>query len=381
MRKTTFRGVICLIIVLILTAGIVLACGIGSSWFTNKDFKTWFNGWGQNKPIEGDIPGNDDNTDNTTDGSGNAVISDGESYGVTLLSAKLPRSAYEANGIDPQADTAFTLTATVEPANADNKKVTYSISWKNPSSTWAEGKNISDYLTLSQSADGGLTATLTCKKAFGEQAIVTVTSQAVATVNATITVDYRKKLLGVTGDIFDGNTSTVKVWNTTSAITVPKNYEWSDGTISDYVYEDTSMTVSVSSALKTSLNSVFTDTSDRDSFNSKPVYYDSMNWGFYNNGIFCCETDAGMGMGNCRVLGVFGCCAEMVDYGEADYNSSKYNKLRTSLLACSTDLVIELYVDVAEGDDYRVSYNVNILDSALKIMPSSIATSTDKIVF
>lgn len=43
MRKKTFYA----FLALILTAVIVIACGVGSSWFTNGDIKTWFNSWGQ----------------------------------------------------------------------------------------------------------------------------------------------------------------------------------------------------------------------------------------------------------------------------------------------------------------------------------------------
>ncbi len=44
MKAKTFL----LLLAALIAAGIVLACAIGSSWFTNGNFKTWFNSWGQN---------------------------------------------------------------------------------------------------------------------------------------------------------------------------------------------------------------------------------------------------------------------------------------------------------------------------------------------
>ena len=43
MRKKHFLGLLSVIIV----GGLVLAAAVGSSWFTNKNFKSWFNHWGQ----------------------------------------------------------------------------------------------------------------------------------------------------------------------------------------------------------------------------------------------------------------------------------------------------------------------------------------------
>ncbi len=156
--------------------------------------------WGKHEvkpPIDGDIGDNDNNNGEIITGADGAVVSEGKGNGIALLSAKLPVEAYEANGISPLADTAFTLTATITPAEAENKQVDYSISWKNSSSTWASGKNISDYLVIAQSTNGGLTATLTCKQAFGEQAIVTVVSRDNPDATATCTVDYRKRVTNI----------------------------------------------------------------------------------------------------------------------------------------------------------------------------------------
>lgn len=90
------------------------------------------------------------------------------------------------------ADAQFTektvkLTATVKPNHATNKVLNWSIVWQNPSSEWASGKNISDYLTI---VNDKLNATLTCKAPFSERAIVIAQASDNETAKATCVIDY-----------------------------------------------------------------------------------------------------------------------------------------------------------------------------------------------
>lgn len=85
----------------------------------------------------------------------------------------------------------YTITATVTPSDATNTGVYWSIEWKNGSSSWANGKSVSDYITLSSSDNS---ATVTLKTAFGEQAIITAASESNPEVTATCTVDYVERL-------------------------------------------------------------------------------------------------------------------------------------------------------------------------------------------
>ncbi len=63
-----------------------------------------------------------------------------------------------------------TITATVMPVDAPDKSVDWSIEWCTP----IEGKDISEYLTLTPESDGALTATITAYKGFeGGSAYVT----------------------------------------------------------------------------------------------------------------------------------------------------------------------------------------------------------------
>ena len=102
--------------------------------------------------------------------------------------------AYNANGTMAVAEDAYTLTATVLPEDAADKTVTYTATWNNADSAWASGKNVNDYVSVTQTTTSSLMATVTCKQAFGEAIIVTVTSNSNPSAKATTTLHYRQKL-------------------------------------------------------------------------------------------------------------------------------------------------------------------------------------------
>lgn len=114
------------------------------------------------------------------------VIEQIEASGI-LLSA--------ANASADESGVTQRFTATITPSDATNQQVNWSVAFKNAGSEWANGKNISDYVTVTPTSDGSLYADVTCKAAFGEQIILTVTSRDNAKAKATATVDYRKKVI------------------------------------------------------------------------------------------------------------------------------------------------------------------------------------------
>ncbi|MBQ9703288.1 MAG: hypothetical protein IJV68_01950 [Clostridia bacterium] len=65
------------------------------------------------------------------------------------------------------------VSATVYPENAQNKKVDWSVEWADTTNT----ENVSNYITVTPSADGSTQATITCHKAFEGEILVTVTTR------------------------------------------------------------------------------------------------------------------------------------------------------------------------------------------------------------
>ena len=119
----------------------------------------------------------DNSTADATVSKDGAVLSETVEDGVSLMSAKIMPTEYAANGVSALADTAYTLTATVEPDYEGEKTFDWTIEFQNPASSWASGKTVTDYVTVTPTSDGANTATVECKQAFAEKIIVTCTSR------------------------------------------------------------------------------------------------------------------------------------------------------------------------------------------------------------
>ncbi len=92
--------------------------------------------------------------------------------------------------------TSVNVVATITPDDAANKAVDWTVAFVNTSSAWANGKTATDYITAEPTTDGALTATVTCKAAFGEQIKITVTSRDNPEASASCTVDYKQQFEG-----------------------------------------------------------------------------------------------------------------------------------------------------------------------------------------
>ena len=174
-QKNTGVKALCsvLIILLIATIGIAIPSKGFTDWSKFKHNKPQVEQ--PDKPGEEQKPGTDD-----------VVIEQIEASGI-LLSAAI--ASADETGVTQR------FTATITPSDATNQQVNWSVAFKNAGSEWANGKNISDYVTVTPTSDGSLYADVTCKAAFGEQIILTVTSRDNAEAKATATVDYRKKVI------------------------------------------------------------------------------------------------------------------------------------------------------------------------------------------
>ena len=214
-----WTGFLAVLLVLVI-AGAAALVGVLSDGFKN---------WDKFKPDE----------EQTQEGG--AIITEGEASGMKLMSMRIAPENYAEYGISPMADTAYQLTATITPENATNKAVDWTIAFVNAESEWATGKTVTDYVTVTPTSDGALTANVECLQAFGEQVRVTVTSRDNTAVKANATVDYTEKLSAVKATFgstvlsngmtksfdLDASGQPAEVWTfdyTTSAHTIADEY-------------------------------------------------------------------------------------------------------------------------------------------------------------
>ncbi len=165
--------------------------------------------------------------------------------GISLLSTTIAAEDYEENGISPQAENAYTVTAKAIPEDATLTNLTWSLAWSNDS-YWANNNNISDYLTISPSAQS---CTVTCiKGGFLTPAVLTATLNSDSSKKATVQIDYLRRPTSLnfytshtgSGDLYKGG---LNIGKSTSFICLPETGV--DGTV-DGTFDITSMTLTFS---------------------------------------------------------------------------------------------------------------------------------------
>lgn len=113
-----------------------------------------------------------------TETESNFTVTPDNNEFMRLTAMPLTAEQYDDYGIMPVAQSAYTITATIRPSNADDKTVDWSVAWKDSNSSWAKGKTVTNYATVTPTSDGALTASVSCLAAFGEQIIVSVVPRA-----------------------------------------------------------------------------------------------------------------------------------------------------------------------------------------------------------
>ena len=176
---------------------LVIAGGVAAVGVFSNGFKDWNKFKKDDTKQEQPMPPSED--------SGGSDITAEASNGIRLMSMKLAPMQYAAYGVAANAESAYTVTATVYPEDAANKLLDWTVSFKNASSTWASGKKVTDYVTVTPSSDGAMTAVVQNIAAFGEQVVVNVTSRDNTSAYATLNVEYLQRTTGYTLTL-DGKT-------------------------------------------------------------------------------------------------------------------------------------------------------------------------------
>lgn len=132
-------------------------------------------------------------TEKSSSSYGDIIVSDTLENGISL---SIYDSFLNTSDLDNELNNSnsFTLVASINPSNASNKLVEWSASFQNAESEWAEGKNVSEYISVEPSSEGALTANVKCLKSFAERIEVTVTSLANSEISATCVLDYARRI-------------------------------------------------------------------------------------------------------------------------------------------------------------------------------------------
>lgn len=125
-----------------------------------------------------------------------------ENSGVRLMSARIASEDYDEYGVSAQAESAYTLTASNDSGDSSLERYVWSFTFEDGTSSWANGKKASDYITVTPSSTSK-TATVSCKQEFGETIIITVASEVNRSATATCTVEYVKKITDISFTVND----------------------------------------------------------------------------------------------------------------------------------------------------------------------------------
>lgn len=196
---------------------LVIAGGVAAVGVLSNGFKDWNKFKKDDTKQEQPMPPSED--------SGGSDITAEASNGIRLMSMKLAPMQYAAYGVAANAESAYTVTATVYPEDAANKLLDWTVSFKNASSTWASGKKVTDYVTVTPSSDGAMTAVVQNIAAFGEQVVVKVTSRDNTAAYATLNVEYLQRTTGYSFAV-DGvvlSTTGTKTYKATPTFAATKN--------------------------------------------------------------------------------------------------------------------------------------------------------------
>ena len=188
-KNRTIKRLSAVLFAVLLIAALVLSV-------LTKGFTDWR--FGKELPLVNDL-------------NNNVVVTPQEGNGgIRLMAEFQPEITESVDATDYEGET-LTITATVSPDNsADNTGLDWSMAFKNPSSAWATGKTLSDYMTLTPSgtdAAGSKKVSVKCLKPFGEQVVITATSQDNPEVTASCTADFAQRIESATLKFGDLNVS------------------------------------------------------------------------------------------------------------------------------------------------------------------------------
>ena len=177
-RSDTVKWVLTLfafILVGVMLAGIILG------WFDKKD----------------ELPVGEEQTEQAavTDGEGNAMDEDTVypmpekmSFSAAAFAQPLAQFGEPTGTVTSEQSVDVRIEAYVYPESAANKEVDFSVAWGNAPTHGSE--QVTNYLTVTPDSDGSTTATVSCKKSFGDDTIIITVTTREGGYTATCTVTF-----------------------------------------------------------------------------------------------------------------------------------------------------------------------------------------------
>lgn len=122
-----------------------------------------------------------------TDGDGNKLEED-EVYAMPRNMVFSAPATLSDEGISEQSLTSVTVTATLEPVGA-NEPVDWSVAFQDEWFSWTSGKIVTDYVTVTPTTDGSLTATVRFLQIFKDSIILTCSLRSDSSIKAKCVID------------------------------------------------------------------------------------------------------------------------------------------------------------------------------------------------
>lgn len=216
-RNDTIKWIAIFLAVLLLAVAITAAITKG---FSDWNPYGWFDKACEHEYIDGVCShcGEEEQTEPNENGSSMIITPNINANAAISLSAvrlgdimspqEISTYASEQGSTTNLAENVKRITATVLPVDATDKVLDWTIAWQNSSSTWAIGKTVTDYVTITPTSDGAETADVTCKQAFAEKIIIKASLRGSYDLESNeCVVDYTKKVIGAYPRLYNAQPS------------------------------------------------------------------------------------------------------------------------------------------------------------------------------
>ena len=137
--------------------------------------------------------------------NGGMEIENDKNSAVHMVSTTLQPKQYAAYGVSEQAESAYTIEATIVPEYMNNfVELVWTAEFQSLNSPWAEGESASDYVRITPTGPLSHQATVECLQPFGEVIVIKATSKDNASVFGTCTCNYICRYNEIMAELEDG---------------------------------------------------------------------------------------------------------------------------------------------------------------------------------